>query len=252
MSSEPLYSMRMRAAQGGSHEEGGIHISGGERLSTEAEIEALACELLHKALHHSRGTADFINLIIEQVRDTDCAMLPPLSVSTYEAEDDHAGRQQAFSLLRQASVSAQAIERGLAILGDVHNLRGAVLLDRISGERLDARGIKGVRVSRMDWNRESLRIWRKKYPAFSSARIAEAIALATKVAHAQGTIAELCWSDDPEYVTGYVASPTLGYCRITHMKKSGDFSGGRVFFVESDQSLAAYIEYLEQTPVWIG
>ncbi|MBN6189060.1 6-carboxyhexanoate--CoA ligase [Aneurinibacillus sp. BA2021] len=252
MSSDRLYSVRMRAAQGGAHEAGGLHISGGERLSSAAEINALAGELLHKALHHSRGNADFINLVIEQVEPADCRTFAPLSVSTYEVDDYEAGRQQAMTLLRQASVSAQAIERGLALLRDVHNLRGAVLLDSESGERLDERGTRGVRVSRMDWDRKKQRVWQQAHPSFASTRIAEALALATKVARAQGTRAELCWSDDPEYVTGYVASPALGYCRITHLKEPGDLSGGRVFFVEPGLSLAAYIEYLEQTPVWIG
>lgn len=112
MSSDRLYSVRMRAAQGGAHEAGGLHISGGERLSSAAEINALAGELLHKALHHSRGNADFINLVIEQVEPADCRTFAPLSVSTYEVDDYEAGRQQAMTLLRQASVSAQAIERG--------------------------------------------------------------------------------------------------------------------------------------------
>ena len=32
------------------------------------------------------------------------------------------------------------------------------------------------------------------------------IVLATKVSAHPATVAELCWSDDPEYITGYVAS----------------------------------------------
>jgi 6-carboxyhexanoate--CoA ligase len=39
-----------------------------------------------------------------------------------------------------------------------------------------------------------------------SQRVKEAPVLATKVSAHPATIAELCWSDDPEYITGYVTS----------------------------------------------
>jgi 6-carboxyhexanoate--CoA ligase len=252
MSKEPLYSLRMRAAQGGAHEEGGLHISGGERLGFRDEIEALVSGLLRKALQHSRGDADFINLTIEKVEPASCRVLPPLPVSTYEVADAEEGRRQAAVLLRELSVSEQAIRNALGLLGSVNNLRGAVLLDSRSGERLDTRGERGIRVSRMDWDRERYLYWQNQHPLFGSPRIAEAIALATKVAYAPGTVAELCWSDDPEYVTGYVGSRRSGYCRITRLKEQGDFSGGRVFFVEPGTFISEYIVHLERTPVWIG
>ena len=62
------YSIRMRAAEGGAHELGGKHISGGERLGNKSQLEKITAELLAKACNHSRGNADFIQLIIEQVQ----------------------------------------------------------------------------------------------------------------------------------------------------------------------------------------
>ena len=47
----------------------------------------------------------------------------------------------------------------------------------------------------------------------------EAIVLATKVANCPGIIGEICISDDPEYVTGYVSSKEIGYRRIKKMKR---------------------------------
>jgi len=77
--------------------------------------------------------------------------------------------------------------------------------------------------------------------------------LASKVASVKGTIAELCWSDDPFYTTGYVASKKLGYVRIPHLKKEGDYHGGRVFFVDfvNTVEINDYIEEIEKTPVLV-
>ena len=34
-----------------------------------------------------------------------------------------------------------------------------------------------------------------------------------------GVVAELCWSDDPDYTTGYVAGKNIGYVRIKPIYK---------------------------------
>ncbi|GAA3322707.1 hypothetical protein GCM10020331_043660 [Ectobacillus funiculus] len=62
-----MFSVRMRAAEGGSHEDGGFHISGGETLVAKRSLEAAVQELLQKALLHSRGDADFIQLVMERI-----------------------------------------------------------------------------------------------------------------------------------------------------------------------------------------
>ena len=55
-----LYSIRMRGAEGGPHEEGGRHISGAERIVEESDLESVASSLIHRAMHHSKGKSDFI------------------------------------------------------------------------------------------------------------------------------------------------------------------------------------------------
>ena len=62
----------------------------------------------------------------------------------------------------------------------------------------------------------------------------DALALATKNIHC-GVEAELCWSDDPDYTTGYVAGKTIGYVRIKPMKEEGVPIGGRVYFVKEEK-----------------
>ena len=81
---------------------------------------------------------------------------------------------------------------------------------------------------------------------------AEAIVLASKVQQAPGIVGEICISDDPEYVTGYVASHTLGYRRISHVKEAGDPAGGRIFLFRGTPELAAEcIDYLQNRPVLV-
>ena len=59
-----LYSIRMRGAEGGPHEEGGRHISGAERIVEESDLVSVASSLIHRALHHSKGKSDFINILV--------------------------------------------------------------------------------------------------------------------------------------------------------------------------------------------
>ncbi|MFN3471616.1 MAG: 6-carboxyhexanoate--CoA ligase, partial [Aquificaceae bacterium] len=80
-------------------------------------------------------------------------------------------------------------------------------------------------------------------------RLLDALALATKNIHC-GVIAELCWSDDPDYTTGYVAGKNIGYVRIKPMKEKGVPIGGRVYFVKRD-SLERIINCLERKALLI-
>jgi 6-carboxyhexanoate--CoA ligase len=67
------------------------------------------------------------------------------------------------------------------------------------------------------------------------------------VAYAPGIVAELCWSDDPDYTAGYVASVGMGYVRFPILKKLGDAKGGRAFFVDKNAlDMGTFLRYLEQ------
>lgn len=238
--SETFYSIRMRAAER-SIERGEKHISGGERIGRQAQIEPIVTELLRKGSSHSRGDADFLQIVIEKIIDEEIQIIPPLAVTGIETSSILKGRQEARNILEAIGISEQAMDAAFDLISSSNNLRGAALIHYRSGIRLDDRGERGVRVSRMDWQKE---------PELG-ARVREAIALASKVAHSPYTVAELCWSDDPEYVIGYVSNLATGYVRITPLKEEGCESGGRVFFVADEVDLDAYIHYLEKTPVLI-
>lgn len=84
-------------------------------------------------------------------------------------------------------------------------------------------------------------------------RTREALALATKVAHAPALVAELCWSDEADYTAGYVASLTTGYVRFPFLKQNGDRNGGRVFFIDRGElDMDGLIRYLKIEPVLIN
>ncbi|MTT32355.1 6-carboxyhexanoate--CoA ligase [Terrilactibacillus sp. BCM23-1] len=243
-----IYSVRMRAAQGGAHEEGGRHISGGERLVTEEDLDKFAQNLIDRALHHSRGTADFINIRIDHVPLETIHYAAPLSIECKEAESINKAHQMAIQQLIQEGVSETAAKAGVHFIKNDVATRGAIIMDADSGERLDHRGDRGVRVSHMDWDEPFWNQWQMRTKSKDSLKIREAIALATKVTLA-GSVAELCWSDDPEYVTGYVGGRK--YSRISPLKRVGDPRGGRVFYVRKSTGLEDYIHFLEQTPVII-
>ncbi|MBG9453730.1 hypothetical protein ABE61_06440 [Lysinibacillus sphaericus] len=235
------YSIRMRAAER-STELGEKHISGGERISSESQIEPIVRQLLKKASNHSRGDADFIQITVEKIEPDQIQYISPLEITTVEVASIEKARSEARKILTSLGVSEHALDVAFHQLSNNQNLRGAIILNSKTGLRLDDRGQKGVRVSRIDWQGATGDL---------NERVREALALASKVANSPFTIAELCWSDDPDYVTGYVSNHVIGYVRITPLKREGCESGGRVYFVSDEVELESFINYLESVPVLI-
>ncbi|MCX7735041.1 MAG: 6-carboxyhexanoate--CoA ligase, partial [bacterium] len=121
-----------------------------------------------------------------------------------------------------------------------------------TGERLEPDKERGVRTVRVDWkNRRSIeqRLKERGIKRYYINRLLDALALATKNVYC-GVISELCWSDDPDYTTGYVAGKNIGYIRIKPMKEYGVPLGGRVYFVRKD-NLHQLIECLEKRSVLV-
>lgn len=234
------------------------HLSGAERIVAAEKIESVATELVQRA--QSKGCPpDRISITIDALGDRMPRALQALDVITLTAPDSDSGRSIALTALQHAGVSFHAarkaitdISRGASPSGQV--MRGAMIVDAESGSRLEPDQERGVRASRFDWSDEAKDDIKRKLSAIGLMhfRTREALALATKITHAPGIVAELCWSDDPEYTAGYVASPGMGYVRLSHLKKSGDSNGGRAFFVNAESfTLAEFIEYVHQEPVLI-
>lgn len=133
-------------------------------------------------------------------------------------------------------------------------MRGAMIMDRRTGERLEEDHDRGIRASRFDWSEEASADMDRALAAMglTHVRTKEALALASKVARAPGIIAELCWSDDAGYTAGYVAGPSCGYVRFRHLKRAVVPFGGRAFFIEPTAwDYDAFRTYLQETPVLI-
>ena len=237
-----LYSVRMRAAQGGPHEKGGHHISGAERIVKLEEVGAIAQVLADRALHHSKGTADFINITVDLIPSNEITYIDCLEVEEHKAHTIAAAHQLAIELLQGSEITEVAVQNAIALLkGLDSSMRGAMLVDATTGKRIDA-GNRGVRVSHMDsFDSKALG---------DNDHMREALVLASKVQSAQGIVGELCWSDDPDYTVGYVACNGI-YHRIPKMKELGSHIGGRVFFVRSDIDRESVITYLEKAPVLV-
>ena len=237
-----LYSVRMRAAQGGPHEKGGHHISGAERIVKLEEVGTIAQSLADRALHHSKGTADFINITVDLIPPEKITYIDCLKVEEHKTSSISESHQLVTELLPGPNISETSVLKAISLLkGLDKSMRGAMLVDAITGERLDT-GDRGVRVSHMDSF--------DSHALGDNEHMREALVLASKVQSADGIVGELCWSDDPDYTVGYVACNGV-YHRLPNMKEFGSDIGGRVFFVRSDIDSESVIEYLERTPVLV-
>ena len=220
----------------------GAHISGAERIVCPGNVQKTVASLVGRAMTHEKGTPDFINVKVESCA---CARhIVALEVRTEAVDSPEEGWRRVDKLLREAGFSRAEEIRDL--FKETYSMRGAMLLDADTLERLEPNRERGVRATCMD-AADSL-----AGAAGVKDHYAEAIVLATKVQSAPGIVGEICMSDDPDYVTGYVATKALGYRRITVLKEKGDPSGGRIFLYRGRrEDVAETIRYLESEPVLV-
>lgn len=246
-----LFSIRMRAAQSCEH------ISGAERIAPAQELAAITTAMIARALDHPRGNPESIRLAIDALPADSLHYAPLPDITTVLVTNVHAGRSAAQAELKRAGVSEiaaaaaiNALANGAAPGGKV--MRGAMLVDAGSGARLESDPARGLRVSRMDLSPAANAALTSALQGSGrdTAHLREALALAGKVLLSPGIVAELCWSDDPDYTAGYVASPERGYVRFPQLKEKGDHLGGRAFFYQrSTFNLATLTAFLEKEPV---
>ncbi|HKI52083.1 MAG TPA: 6-carboxyhexanoate--CoA ligase [Geothermobacteraceae bacterium] len=247
---EHLYSIRMHASASGKH------VSGAENLVRADELSELAANLVRRALQHSRGPADQIRVSIDLVEATRLAngRLPPMR--TLEADSVADSRQAALLLLERAGVTREAATAAMRQLTDGAapgggSMRGAMLNDSQTGQRLEPDPARGIRVSRTGLAAElAEQLSAQLAPlGLDNAHVREALVLAGKVAMHPDVVAELCWSDDPDYTAGYVCSRRLGYLRFPHLKPLGETRGGRAFFIRPGCNRDALMTWLETSPL---
>ena len=235
MSDTRALCVKMRASRSGEH------VSGAERIVDERDVPSTLAALAARALGHSKGRPDFINLKVEEPGEIQ--RLAALPVATNETATAAEGLAKAAELLSRTGVGR--VDEIMGMFRESYSMRGAMLVDADTLERLEPDKERGVRATRMDGDGSAA--------ASAKNHFAEALVLATKVANAPGIVGEICVSDDPDYVTGYVASKAIGYQRITVVKNAGDPRGGRIFLYRGPRDgVAATIRYLERQPVVVS
>lgn len=238
---EKLFSVKMRASMNADGEN--VHISGAEKIITEKNVNAFAESLIERGLHHDKGEADFLNLKIQKIDPSEILYLDALAVETVEVETWQEGQEQIRSFLLELGIAEP--ERIMKFLDETYAMRGAMLLDVDRLIRLEPDQARGIRATNMDQERNSGSAINSKKNHYE-----EAIVLATKVVNCPGILGEICISDDPNYVTGYVSSKNIGYRRITKMKEFGSENGGRIFlFRGTDEDAKKAIDFLENQHV---
>lgn len=214
-------------------------------MSPEA-VPGIAKELAGRALGHAKGQPDSIHISIEALDEDTLLRIPALPARALACADAATGLHLAAGLLREAGVARP--EAIIDLLLNAPPLRGAMLVDADTLERLEPDRERGVRATRMDMAEGPAR------PPTPDGKqhYREAAVLAAKVCAAPHIVAELCISDDPDYVTGYVAGPGLGYVRIQHLKEAGSPRGGRVFLYRGPrEAVADTVAFLERQPVLV-
>ncbi len=230
-----LFSVKMRASAQGEH------VSGAERIVPEGEVARTISSLADRALHHAKGRPDFINLKLEKpgdILELDALPVATETVSTPEEGWNLIGRLLASEGFRRA-------DEIRSLFKETYRMRGAMLLHADTLERLEPDPERGVRATYMD------QAGPVPY-ATQKSHFREALVLATKVSSAPGIVGEICMSDDPDYVIGYVATKNLGYRRITVLKQKGDPAGGRIFLYRGrKRDVRKTIRFLERQAVLV-
>ncbi len=231
-----LLSIRMRASLKGRH------ISGAERIVSKDRLEETVSELIRRPREF-----DEMVITVEALREVEI-LENPLPVMSYTFPTVERARSFAIKMLVESGVpkgvaekAVRLLEKGPSPSGGV--MRGAVVMDVRTGRRLEPDKERGVRTVRIDWE-DRERVRKEMLRRGFTDRTVDALLIATKNVVC-GAVAEVCWSDDPEYTTGYVASPKLGYIRISPLKERGDPLGGRVYFIKGED-LERFLECVER------
>lgn len=233
------------------------HISGAERLVPVEGVNAIASAMITRALSHSRGNPESIHLTIDSIPPDSIYYGRLPDITTVNVTNFNSGRHAAHAELLRAGVSEVAADTAIKALSTgaapgMRVMRGAMLVDAATGERLEHNQARGVRVSRMDLTQDAddTLSCALQDTGRNTNNLREALTLAGKVLLSPGIVAELCWSDDPDYVAGYVASPARGYVRFPYLKERGDRLGGRAFFYHRPAfNLETVTAFLERKPV---
>lgn len=239
-----LHSIKMRASKDK------MHISGAESIVKEDDIDEAVRLLVKRALSHPKGEADNINIKIERIDKDEIKYIKPLPVTTVDVKNPNEGFDCVKHVLNKLNINDEKAKSIIGMLRNTPNMRGAILLDINTLKRLEPNKERGIRATYMDFENSKLNHLSKDKQYNS--HFIEALALASKVISCPQIIGEICYSDDPNYSAGYIASKEYGYIRFPYLKEIGDEKGGRIFLYDSNiNNVDDCIEYIEKAKVLI-
>jgi 6-carboxyhexanoate--CoA ligase len=243
-----LYSIKMRASKNIDKKQN--HISGAENIVREENLEKAVSLLLKRALTHTKGKSDFINIKVEKLNKKELIYIEPLPVTTIDVKNHIEGFKAIKKILIDIGIDENKSKYIIKLLKESSNMRGAILLDINTLKRLEKDKERGIRATYMDFEDNDIDSLTKQNK--QNTHFLEAIALASKVVSCKEIIGEICYSDDPNYTAGYVASKSYGYVRFTHLKELGSNKGGRVFLYDSSkENIDKCINYIQNEKVVI-
>ena len=232
----------------------GRHISGAEGIyDSLSSASRAAGRYSARAMSHPRGEPAEVVVTVERLRRRP-RLIKALPVRTLECPSSLKADAEIRELLLKEGVSRRALGSAFRVIRGGRVMRGAALVDAVSGRRLEPDRKRGVRATLMGVEPGALGPLKMRLGrmGINTQIVIEALTLATKVAHAPGVMAELCASDDPDYTTGYVASKGSGYVRVANIKKKGSMAGGRIIFLSPGADVDKLLRYLQGTPVLVG
>jgi len=245
MSASRYYSIRMRASKEG------FHISGAEGIYEKKDVIKMVQQYSQRSLSHEKGRADEIRITVEELKEKS-ERISSLLLCTLNTKNSEAVKKATTKILASVGIAERAVEEAFKSFNIGITMRGAMLMD-IEGVRLEPDLLRGVRVTRMGITGKAAVTLSKKLSKFgiNNDTVKEALILSSKVHRHPMVLGELCISDDPNYITGYVATRKHGYIRLPHIKKRGIPYGGRAFFITGGE-IKDLINYLQKTPVMVN
>jgi len=232
------FSIKMRASLENNH------ISGAERVVEKEKIQDVLKDIYEKISHKQ---FDNINIKIELIKDI-FFIDKPLEIKDYKFNSPIEANNFAVKILsKETGIKKECIEELINIIHtgaseNKDNMRGAMIVNK-NCERLEKDKNRGVRTTNVDFSdREKFKefLYKKGY----TERTLDALAIATKNLNYPDILAEYCISDEPDYITGYIAIKNQ-YIRITPLKKDGNPKGGRIYFVKNNTDIEDLYDYLQ-------
>ncbi len=226
------------------------HISGHERIVKVSELENTINELFKRG---SRKSFDFLNIKIEKINSPILFIKKTLKIKTLNFNNPKEANNFALNLLqKETGINLNTLQKLIKLIhtgaASGKNMRGAMIVN-LKGERLEKNREKGIRTTMVDYiNREKHK--KKLIKKGFTERTLDALALSTKNLIYPDIVAEYCISDEPDYLTGYVATKKY-YFRLTPLKEKGNLFGGRIYFVKNNTDIDKLYNYLQNTPVLI-